>query len=192
VTLAVATTGGDRLRISRIAAAVIALGGVALLLTEGHMRALEANVAAIALRLTAVTHARPTGSTVAFVQGHHWVGYSIAAGCTAALLIAPFFFISAGLLLSRRVSIRRGLFALIVTSVLVWIVNQLRLLLIGESMRIWGSRTGYDRSHVLAGGVLSTFGVAVGVAIFVGLMVRDRPRPGAGGTHHRTDTAVTE
>jgi exosortase/archaeosortase family protein len=163
-------------RITRVDAAVVAGVGLAILLTESHMRQIEAAASAFVLRLTHVAGtAHPTGSAVVFNQGPHWVGYSIAAGCTAALLIAPFFFVSAGLLLSRRVSLSRGLIALVVVTVLVWAVNQLRLLLIAASMQLWGFRTGYNRSHVLAGGVLSTFGVAIGVVIFVLLMIRERP-----------------
>lgn len=165
----------DRLSVSRVAAVVVAVAGVVLLVTESHVRQFEAHASALLLRLTDVAHAaHPTGSSVIFTQGQHWVGFSIAAGCTAALLIAPFFFISAGLLLSRRVSIRRGMIGLLVVSVLVWLVNQLRLLLIGASMQLWGFRTGYDRSHVLAGGVLSTFGVAAGLGIFLMVIVRER------------------
>lgn len=163
-------------RLTRIDAVVIAVAGVGVLLTERHMRQVEASVSAFLLRITHLAPvAHHTGSAVVFTQQDHWVGYSIAAGCTAALLIAPFFFVSAGLLLSGRVSLRRGLLALLIASVLVWAVNQLRLLLIAASMQLWGFRTGYNRSHVLAGGVLSTFGVAIGIVLFLALMIRERP-----------------
>ena len=162
-------------RITRVDALVVAGVGLVILLTQSHIRQVEASASALLLRTTHVAgSARPIGSAVVFNHGSNWFGYSVAAGCTAALLIAPFFFVGAGLLLSRRVSLARGLVALAVVTVLVWVVNQLRLLLIAASMQIWGFRTGYNRSHVLAGGVLSTFGVAVGVVIFVLLMIRER------------------
>jgi hypothetical protein len=43
-------------------------------------------------------------------------------------------------------------------------------------MRLWGFSSGYSRSHVLAGGVISTLGVAVGIAVFV-IVVLSRPHP---------------
>lgn len=163
-------------RLTRLDAVLIAAAGVGVLATESHMRHVEAGVSAFLLRITHLAPvAHPTGSAVVFTQQNHWVGYSIAAGCTAALLIAPFFFVSAGLLLSGRVSVRRGLVALLIASALVWVVNQLRLLLIAASMQLWGFRTGYNRSHVLAGGVLSTFGIAIGIVLFLALMIRERP-----------------
>jgi hypothetical protein len=162
-------------------AAVVVLGlGIFLLVVEGSIRTFEAHFSALVLSLTGVARAQPMGYSVVFPQGHQWIGYSITAGCTATLLAVPFFFISSGLLLSRRVSITRGILGLAVVTTLVWMVNQLRLLLIGASMRLWGFRVGYERSHVLAGGILSTLGVAMGLAIFVVLIVRDRrPRQGA-------------
>jgi len=163
-------------RLTRLDAVLITAAGIGVLATETHMRQVEASVSAFVLRITHLAPvAHPTGSAVIFTQDNHWVGYSIAAGCTAALLIAPFFFVSAALLLSGRVSVRRGLIALLIASALVWAVNQLRLLLIAASMQLWGFRTGYNRSHVLAGGVLSTFGVAIGIVLFLAVMIRERP-----------------
>jgi exosortase/archaeosortase family protein len=155
-------------------AVLVAGAGIALLVTESHVRLFEASAAAAILRLTRLGGAHSVGTAVIFPHHQQWVGYTIAASCTAALLIAPFFLIAALLILSRRVNIARGLLALAVVTVIVWLVNQLRLLVIGASMRIWGFRTGYSRSHLLAGGVVSTLGVALGIAAFVALMLHER------------------
>ncbi|MGP0029821.1 MAG: hypothetical protein ACLPVF_04870 [Acidimicrobiales bacterium] len=163
-----------RIRGPQLVAALLVAAGVVLLVVESSIRDIEAHFSAFLMSLTGVAHAHPMGYSVIFPQGHQWIGYSITAGCTATLLAVPFFFISAALLLTRRVSVGRGFLGLVVVVALVWLVNQLRLFLIGASMRLWGFQTGYNRSHVLAGGVLSTLGVAIGLAIFLGLIVRDR------------------
>jgi len=184
MTMSIPLPGGrDPIRASQAVAVVLAVAGILLLVVEGSIRDVEARFSAFLLSLTGVAHARPMGYSVIFPQGHQWIGYSITAGCTATLLAVPFFFISSALLLTRRVRIARGFVGLAVVTVLVWLVNQLRLLLIGASMRLWGFQTGYNRSHVLAGGVLSTLGVAIGLAIFLGLVVRERrATPGPEGT----------
>jgi hypothetical protein len=53
----------------------------------------------------------------------------------------------------------------------IFLVNQLRLLVIAGSMLAWGFRTGYERSHVFLGTVLSTVGVIIGVIIFVWMLI---------------------
>jgi len=164
-----------RRRANWIVAALIAAAGVALVITESHVRRLEANAAAAILRLTSIGKAHAVGSSVIFPHHQQWIGYTIAASCTAALLIAPFFLIAAALIFSGRVHIRSGLLALVAVAVIVWLVNQLRLLIIGASMRIWGFQTGYSRSHLLAGGIVSTLGVALGIAVYVALLVHERP-----------------
>lgn len=162
---------------SRVAAVIVAGAGLALVLTESHVRLFEAQAAAGIMRLTDVGQAHAVGSAVIFPNGQRWIGYTIAASCTAALLIAPFFLIAAGLLATGRVKLRTGLLALIAVIVIVGLVNQVRLLVIGSSMRIWGLQTGYSRSHILAGGVVSTFGIIIGIAVFLALMLHER-RPG--------------
>lgn len=132
-------------------------------------------MAATVLRLTGLGNAHALGPSVFFQQNHHWIGYAVTTGCTAALLIAPFFFIGAGLLFFRRLNVGNTLAAVAIVGVLIWVINQLRLLIIGASMHFWGFRTGYDRSHILAGGVLSTVGVTIGVVAFLAFLLRERP-----------------
>ncbi|MGH9075980.1 MAG: hypothetical protein ACRDY0_00740 [Acidimicrobiales bacterium] len=158
------------------AAVAVVAAGAGLLVLEARFRLFEASSAAALMRLTHLADAHTLGSAVVFVQGQRWVGYSIATACTAALLIAPFFLVGAAVLVSRKVPVRRALMALAIVSVVVWAVNQARLLLIGASMQLWGFQTGYSRSHVLAGGVLSTMGVAAGIAVFAAILLR-RPSP---------------
>lgn len=161
--------------LNRVLAVLIAAAGVVLLVTEAHIRLFEAKVAAEIMRLTSIgNHAQAVGSSVVFPHQQHWIGFTIATSCTAALLIAPFFLIGAALVLSGRIPIPSALLALVAITVIVWFVNQLRLLLIGASMQLWGFKSGYSRSHILAGGVVSTLGVAIGIAVFLALVLHSQ------------------
>ena len=91
--------------------------------------------------------------------------------CTAALLMVPFFLITGGTLLLRRVEMARALTALAVTCGIIFVVNQLRLVVIAGSMVLWGFKTGYERSHILLGTALSTIGVIAGIILFARLLV---------------------
>ena len=158
------------------AVAVFAVG-LGLLLWEGRFRVAEASASAWVLRLIRLRPASSLGPDVIFPLRGQWVGYTLSMACTAALLIAPFFAIAGLLLLSGRVSRRRVLLALGVTSVIIFVVNQLRLLVIAASMQVWGFETGYQRSHVFLGTTLSTIGVIVGIIIFVWLLIDAPERP---------------
>jgi exosortase/archaeosortase family protein len=172
---AIATPARPTKYLNRVLAVLIAGAGVVLLVTEAHIRLFEARVAAEIMRLTSIGgHAQAVGSSVVFPHQQHWIGFTIATSCTAALLIAPFFLIGAGLVLTGRIPIRSALIALVAITVIVWFVNQLRLLLIGASMQLWGLKSGYSRSHVLAGGVVSTIGVAIGIAVFLALVLHNQ------------------
>jgi exosortase/archaeosortase family protein len=95
--------------------------------------------------------------------------------------MVPFFVITGLLLLAHRASGRRALVALLITTVVIAGVNQLRLLVIAGSMLAWGFKTGYERSHIFLGTVLSTIGVVCGVIIFVWMLVggHDQRRMGS-------------
>ena len=156
-----------------LAVLLVAIGGL-LLAAESTFRRGEATVAATFLRATGQGQAVARGATVFFVHGDRWIGYVVATGCTAALLIAPFFFLAGGLLFLGRLSIRGSLLAVGAIAVLIAGINQARLWVIGASMGHWGFQSGYDRSHVLAGGVLSTVGVSLGLVLLAVMALRDR------------------
>lgn len=164
-----------------VAAGVAAVGvSLALLVWQARFRVGEASVTAWVLRLFHLRPAASLGSNVVFPLHGRWVGFSLTVACTAALLMAPFFAVAGLLLLARRVDSRRALIALSVASVVIFTVNQLRLLVIAGSMLAWGFQTGYERSHIFLGTVLSTIGVIVGVIIFVWMLIGrpDQPRIG--------------
>ncbi|MDQ1427833.1 MAG: hypothetical protein QOK39_1309 [Acidimicrobiaceae bacterium] len=155
-----------------VPAGALAVGiALALLVWQGRFRVGEAWVTAWILRVFHLRPASALGANVVFPLHGQWVGIELSVACTAALLMVPFFAVAGLLMLARRVDSRRALTALAVVSVVIFLVNQLRLLVIAGSMLAWGFRTGYERSHVFLGTVLSTVGVIIGVIIFVWMLI---------------------
>lgn len=153
--------------------------GVALAVSQGGIRVLEAQLSA-ALGSILGQHTQAVGDSVIFPLGNRFVGWNITLACTAALLVAPFFLLAAGLVASGRLGIRRAVLTLSAVTVLIFAANQLRLLVITVSMRQWGFVTGYERSHVLLGTVVSTLGLVIGLLVFIVSVSHQKHRPG----HH--------
>jgi len=150
--------------------------GVAVITQESLVRGLEARTGAHAARLLGLVPARAVGSAVVFPLDGRFVGYAVTEGCTVAFLVAPFFVIAALLIASHRTPPRRGLVALVTLTVVFFGVNQARLFVVAASMRAWGFRPGYERSHVFLGTTLSTIGAVVGLLLFVWLVIDGRAR----------------
>lgn len=145
------------------------LAVVALLLLFGHhlVRLYEARASAFVLDLTRMGPAKSLGTAVTFRDQGRLVGFSLTAGCTSALLILPFVAVGAAIVLSGRIDPIRGLRTVALVSVVVFVINQSRFLVIAGAMRVWGYRAGYERSHVFLGSVVSTLGLIAGVLFFV-------------------------
>jgi exosortase/archaeosortase family protein len=164
---------GDSIRALLVGLVVVG-AGIEVILGQSAIRSVEAHAAAELAATLGVVPAHSLGTAVVFPLDQRFVGFSLTAGCTASLLAAPFFLIAAGLVATRRISIPRGLFTLGLVSVILFTVNQLRLLVIALSMRVWGFTTGYNRSHVLLGSLVSSVGLVVGLLLFVLAMVYER------------------
>jgi exosortase/archaeosortase family protein len=152
----------------------LAVVAIAVLALQEIVRRSEASFSAGLLRVLHVRPAHSTGISVVFPLKGHFVGYTLSVGCSAALLIIPFMLVSAGLLGSRRVTTSRCLQSLAVVAVILFLVNQLRFLVIAASMVVWGYRIGYERSHIFFGTLLSTVGVVAGVIVFIYMLGGDR------------------
>lgn len=157
------------------AAVTVSLAALAVL-GQAQVRRGEAIGSAALLKLLNVAPAASLGTAVTFPAKGRYVGFNVAPGCTAALLVVPFFLVAGLLLLAGRVQPRRAAATVAVFTAVVVVVNQLRLLVIGASMRIWGYPAGFDRSHVLLGSVVSTVGVAGGLLLFLRMVTPRRPR----------------
>jgi hypothetical protein len=165
---------------TRVAAAVaFVAGGVDVLVGQSRIRTWEAAGAARIGSWFGVIRAESLGNSVVFPLGGRWVGYSLTTGCTVALLVSPFFFLLAAVMLAGpRISIGRALFTLVTICVLLVTVNQLRMLAVAGSMRIWGFKTGYERGHVLLGTVVSTVGLVGALLVFLLVLTRGGGRRG--------------
>lgn len=159
------------------AGAVVAAAG-ALVLFDHVVRELEASTSAHVLAVVGL-HAAPLRSAVVFPVDGRLVGYALSAGCSVAFLLSPLYLVIAGLLAAGRLSVRRGIACVVVLTALLFTVNQLRLAVIAWSMRAWGFETGYARSHVFLGTLVSTLGVLGGLLIVLRQM-----------THQRREVAV--
>ncbi|HEX3394972.1 MAG TPA: hypothetical protein VHS52_10620 [Acidimicrobiales bacterium] len=159
----------------------MALGAVLLVVGQSFIRPLEARLSALTISVSQVAPARALGTAVVFPLQTRVVGFDITAGCTAALLVSPFFLLAAGLVLTRRTSVGRGIATLAVVAVALFLVNQVRLLVVALSMRLWGFNRGYDVSHIFLGTVVSTLGVLAGVLFYVRTVVRQRAPEAANG-----------
>jgi len=135
------------------------VAGVLLVVYEVAIRGWEAHLFTGFMSGIGIQRASSLGSVVVFPAHGQLVGLSLTEGCTAALLVSPFCLIAAGLVATRRIGVSRGLLTLAVIAVALFVVNQLRLVAIAFSVRIWGIATGYERSHVFFGTVVSTVGL---------------------------------
>ena len=159
-----------------LAAAGLAVA-VALVVGQEQIRRLEAITCAGVLSLLRVDGADSMGTAVTFFAKGRYVGFRVAPGCTAALLIVPFVVVAVVLLLAGRIRPHRAAATVAVFASVIFLVNQLRFLVIAESMRAWGYPDGFERSHVLMGSFVSTIGVAGGLLLFLRMVVpRQKPR----------------
>ena len=152
--------------------------GCPVVVAQTTVRHLEAQTAAGLADLVGLASAQSLGASVIFPLDGHFVGFNITPACTVALLVLPFFLAATLIIASRRVPIRRTLMALVVFSAVIFAVNQVRLAVAVGAMRVWGFESGYERSHVFLGTVVSTVGVLGSMAR---LPLRAAGAPSAGG-----------
>lgn len=153
-------------------------GAVLLIAWQGRFRILEAYVTGAIANVTQLAPSHPAGSSVFFPAKHLFIDFHIVTGCTAALLISPFFALAAGAVAVNRTSVAWGAATLVGTAVAIFMVNQARLLTIVFFIRHWGYPRGYDVGHILVGTVISTLGLLGGLVVFVFCLKRG-PRPQA-------------
>lgn len=100
------------------------------------------------------------------------LGLRMAAECTSALLILPLVVVSAVMIFLRPRISRRVLTSLGIGAVVLFAVNQLRLLLLVALVHFFGTGTGYYWGHTLLGSVVSVVGGAAALVVFVWLATR--------------------
>jgi exosortase/archaeosortase family protein len=123
---------------------------------------------------------------------HTWVAYSnhavywsgnqnqvggaeVTAECSSALLIGALLVVGAVVMRSRRFPQARVGFALAVSSLVLFLLNLTRLLLIGWAADRSGYG-GYDWSHTIVGSLLVVVTVVAAVAVLVFMLIRGSRR----------------
>jgi len=174
VTAAVALGAGRSVPRHAGIAALAAAAAAGLLVGQEQVRRVEAAACATLLRVLQIAPAESIGTAVTFPAKGRYVGFTVAAGCTAALLIVPFIVVAGVLVLAGRVRPGRAAATVVAFAAVVSVINQARLVVIAVSMRAWGYPAGFDRSHVLLGTIVSTVGVSGGLLLFLRMVVPPR------------------
>lgn len=164
-----------RTTLVRMASALLVLIGLLLVSFVHFGQVAEASVSAGLINALQISSAYVVDTSVIFLPGQRYAGFTVSAGCTATLLVVPFFLLTAGLLSFSRFSVKRSLTALGVVTLLIYVANQARLLLIAGVMRVFGGERGYELSHVFLGTIVSTLGVLLAIVAFVAILVGWRP-----------------
>lgn len=166
----------DRAKVSTRAKATA--GGLAALLVLSlvALRQVRIGEAMLSTRILSFlgTGADRFGTAVLVDSDGSRAGFTIASGCSTALLAAPFLVIGALSLVTGRVRPGRTLACVAVALVGVIAVNQLRFGIVGGAIHLFGFERGYGQSHVLIGTLVSTLGLVLGLTFFVLAMGKDR------------------
>lgn len=106
------------------------------------------------------------------IGGNTPLGLQMTPECTSALLVLPLVVIGAVMVFLRPTIARRVYTSLAIASIGLILVNQLRLLVLVGLVRVIGPSAGYYWGHTLLGSVVSIFGGAIALVLFVWLATR--------------------
>lgn len=174
----------SRTTLVQVTSALLVVSALLLVTFVDYGQVVEASISAGLINALQISTAYVVDTSVIFLPGQRYAGFTVSAGCTATLLVVPFFLITAGLLSFSRFSLQRSLTALGVVTLLIYVANQARLLLIAGVMRLFGGERGYELSHVFLGTIVSTLGVLFAIVAFVAILVDWRP---ARAGHRQSD-----
>jgi exosortase/archaeosortase family protein len=157
-------------------AAAMLTGAGLLLWGSNVLRAGELVVTGVVMSLGAgrTVLYRPEHIIFFETAGSRTVGLQITASCTAIFLMVPFFFLAALMMLIPRLRVARTLLAVAVSLMVVFWLNQLRLLIIAWATHRWGIGQGFDWAHILAGAILTTLSMLIALYLFFRLSLTGR------------------
>jgi len=153
--------------------------GAALVGWHGVYRSLEIRLAAVLIDATTSSgvYVAPHRQTVYFGLGtDHAIGLKITPECTSAFLVVPLLLVAAAMVSLRPRITRRVLASLGLAVVVLVLVNQVRMLTLVALIGGFGRHRGYYLGHTLLGSMVSVFGGAAALVLFVWLSTRT-PRP---------------
>ena len=156
---------------------VVALLAVsaALVFWHGFYRSMEIRLSGLLINLTTTSgvYVVPQRQTVYFGLGtDHALGLRISPECTSAFLVVPLLLVGATMLGLRPRIAGRVLASLGLAVCVLVVVNQLRMLTLVALISQLGRGRGYYLGHTLLGSMVSVFGGAAALVLFVWLATR--------------------
>ena len=100
------------------------------------------------------------------------LGLTMTPECTSAFLLVPLVVVAAVLVALRPGIARRVLASLLLSALVLVIVNQLRILTLATLVGWLGTDRGYYWGHTMVGSLVSVFGGAIALVLFVWLATR--------------------
>lgn len=141
-----------------VAGTVLITGAVLAVERQGDIRSIEARAFAAWVNQAgpAFAPARPVTSMVFVRSGPtSLIGLDITPECTSAFLIAPLLLLAGAMaLFARRHCALRITTAALGAGLVLFAANQLRIAMIAESIRRWGTSEGYPIAHRVLGSLL--------------------------------------
>jgi exosortase/archaeosortase family protein len=163
----------------RVLIALLVAVAVGLVLGHVPYQTAEISLAGLLLHLftSSGVYVAASQQTVYFGLGSASpLGLTMTPECTSAFLLVPLALVAAVLIGLRPSIARRVLVSLTVAAVILIVVNQLRILALAGLVGWLGTDTGYYWGHTMIGSLVSVFGGAVALVLFVWLATR-QPRP---------------
>lgn len=158
-----------------VALGALAAAGAVVVLTERFYRELEVRLAGAILNVitTSGVYVAPDRESVYFgLSGATPFGLRMTPECSSAFLLLPLLVVTMAMLYFRPANAKRLFFSLGISAVVVVLVNQLRILTIVGLVHWLGPDEGYYWGHTLLGSMVSVFGGAVSLVLFVWLATR--------------------
>ena len=163
------------IRWHRALAVVLLLLAAGLIVFQRAYRTIEMTLAGGLIRLftsDGVYVATQRQSVYFGLGGAHPFGLRMSPECTSAFLLLPLLLVGAVMIVLRPHITRQVLGALGIALVVLIIVNQLRLLMLVGMINWLGTDQGYYLGHTMFGSLISVFGGATALVLFVWLATR--------------------
>jgi exosortase/archaeosortase family protein len=160
---------------ARLGVTGVLVAVVALVLVERVYRVFEVELSGVILRVitTSGVYVAADRETVYFgLSGATPLGLQMTPECSSVFLLIPLLLVTAVMLWFRPENARRLFLSLSVAAAVVIVVNQFRLLSIVGLVHWLGVDNGYYWGHTLLGSMVSVFGGAVALVLFVWLATR--------------------
>jgi exosortase/archaeosortase family protein len=167
----------------RLIAGGLLVAAAGLVLWHDLYRSMEIRISAVLIDLATSSgvHVVPHRQTVYFGLGtDHALGLRISPECTSAFLVVPLLVVAAVMLHLRPRITARVLTSLTIAVAVLVVVNQLRMLTLVGLIAELGRDRGYYLGHTLFGSMVSVFGGAAALVLFVWLATRSGRRDSAG------------